>query len=172
MDVVLAALQLLIGQPRVLATEYQCDFAAPGRLLHGNRRALPRIEQRPGNAPITSAGSEHQTATSQRLFQRCNDPCTIENVGCTGRPGHSVGTREILGIDQYQARKPHVLHGASRTTDVAGMTGIDQHDTNVLQRHNNSLLESEQKAYRKRLPIRHLPPPATTTVTLHAPALS
>src|SRR3546814_13915760 len=48
---------------------------------------------------------------------------------------------------------------------VAGMTGIDQHDTNVLQRHNNSLLESEQKAYRKRLPIRHLPPDRKSVVS-------
>ena len=172
MDMVLAALQLFIGQAGILTTEHQRHVATGSSLLHRYRGALARVQERPGYAPIPGTGAKHQTAADQRLFQRGDNLGRIENIGRAGRPGDRVRARKVFRINQHQTRQAHVLHGPRRAADVAGVAGIDQHHSNVLQRHDESQQENQRKAYRKPLAVRHRPKPAAKPVTLHAPELS
>jgi len=102
------------------------------RLLQTDRSALARIEQRPGNTPVARAGAEHQTAARQSLLKRIDHLGIVEDIGCTRGAGNRIGARKVLWLHEHQARQPHVLHGARSAANVAGMTGIDQHHSNVV----------------------------------------
>src|SRR5690606_14260963 len=129
----LAALQFLVGQAGIFATEHQRHLTTLPKLLQSSGRALARIKQRPGNAPITGTGAERDATTGQRLLQRSDHPGIVEDIGGAGGTRYRLTAGEVLRIDQHQARQPHIFHGTRSATYVAGMTGIDQDHTNVLQ---------------------------------------
>ncbi|MNQ85684.1 hypothetical protein D3C85_1008560 [compost metagenome] len=133
MHMEMTTLQLLVGQPRIFATEHQRHFAPRLHLLDRGLAALARIEQRPGNAAIARTGAEHQAAAHQGFFQGPDHLGTCQDVIGAGGTRLRFDAGEVLRVDQHQPRQAHVLHGAGGTTDIAGMTGIDQHHANVLQ---------------------------------------
>ncbi len=138
MHMELAALQFFVGQTRIFAPEYQGHLAIRLQVLQAGRRALARIQQRPGNPPVAGAGAEHHAAAAQGLFQGVHHPCGVEDVGGAGSPRHRVAVGKAFRLHQHQLRQAHVLHGTGRPADVAGMTGVDQHHTNTVEQRRCS----------------------------------
>ncbi len=134
----MTSLQLFIGQAGIFTTKDQSDFGALPRLLDHFRPAFAWIEQRPGNASVTGAGTEHQIAANQRIFQGGDDLRVFKDVPGAGGTGIRLVVREQPWFDQHQPRQAHVLHGARSPSDIAGVAGIDQDDTNVLQHGRRS----------------------------------
>ena len=138
MYVKVTSLQLFIGQAGVFTAEHQSDLGAlPGFLDH-LVAAFARVQQRPGNTPVAGAGAEHQIATNQSIFQGGDDLRVFKDVTGTGGAGVGLVVREDPRFDQHQSRQTHVFHGARGPADVAGVTGVDQDDTNVLQQGRRS----------------------------------
>ena len=132
MHVIVTALQLVIGQASVLAAKYQRHFRALLDLFHTRTAALARIKHRPGNVPIAGTGTQHQAATDECLFQRGHHLGVLQNIVRPGGARHGLGAGKLFGIDQNQSGDTHILHGSSSPTDIAWMTGIDQHHAHVL----------------------------------------
>ena len=158
----LTALQLFIGQAGIFTPEHQRHLAPLLHMLQRSRRAFARIEQRPRNTTITRAGAQRYAATHQGLLQGADDHRRIENVGRTRGTRHSLTTGKVQRIDQHKARQPHVLHGSRSAAYVAGMTGIDQNHTNILQH----ACPADECKRAMNVTEGHSPMPCTTTCRL------
>ncbi|MNO81082.1 hypothetical protein D3C76_723080 [compost metagenome] len=138
MHVKVTSLQFFVGQTGIFTTEYQSDFGALPGFLDYFGAALARIQQWPGNAAVTGAGAKHQIAADQGIFQGGDDLRIFKDVTGTGSTSIGFVVREDPRFDQHQSRQTHVFHGARGPADVAGVAGIDQDDTNVLQQGRRS----------------------------------
>jgi hypothetical protein len=127
----MTALQLFIGQTGIFATENQGYLSALSRLIHDLLPAFARIQQRPGNPAITRTGAQDQIATHQRLFKGRNHLSMLEDVTGARSARIRLVMRKQSWLYQNQSRQAHVFHGTRSTADIAGMTGIDQNDTNI-----------------------------------------
>jgi len=123
-------LEVLVRQPGTL-----------GAKEHRRRRTLGFDDQSLssiayiGHAEILIAvarsGRRHETAAGQRLSHRAHDSRAGEHIVGARRTGGRLAMRELLGIDQHQLVQRHVFHGPRHSPDVAGVGGLDEHDTNV-----------------------------------------
>ena len=143
----MTTLQFIIGQARVFATEHQGNFSPLTRLFDHFLPAFARIQQRPGNATIAGTGAQHQIAAHQRIFQGGNDLGIFENVTGSRRTRIRFVMRKQPRLNQHQPRQPHVFHGTRSPTDVPGMTGIDQNDTNIRQQRSAHRPVKGSKSY-------------------------
>ena len=135
---VMTALQLLVGQAGIFTPKHQGNLRPLPRLFAGRHAALSRLQHRPGNMPIPRTGTHYQATTDKRLLKRGHNLRRIENISSAGGPGHRVFARKIPRINQHQLRQPHVFHGPRRATDIARMTGTDQHNANIFQQRKRS----------------------------------
>ncbi len=133
MHVEVTSLQFFVGQAGVFAPEHQGDLFAPLGVLHRLGAALARANQRPGDAALAGAGTHHQVTADQRLFKAVDHLGVIQHI--VGARGAGTGFQggEIFRLHQHQARQAHVFHGTRSAADVAGVAGIDQNNTNILQ---------------------------------------
>ena len=134
----MTSLQLVIGQAGIFTTEDQSDLRALPGLFHHFQAGFTRIQQRPGNASITSTGTKYQSATGQGLLKGGDHLGALQDIGGTGSPRIGLMGRKHPGLHQHQPRQAHVLHGTRSPADIAGVAGIDQDDTNVLQQGRRS----------------------------------
>ena len=117
----------------MFTTEHQGDLLASGRTRDALHPAFARVEHRPRHAAVSGAGTNRQTATGQRLLERIDHDGAVQHIVGTRGAGTGVGRGEIQWLNQHQARQAHVFHGTSSAADVAGVAGIDQNNTNILQ---------------------------------------
>ncbi|MCY1421739.1 hypothetical protein D9M71_374030 [compost metagenome] len=145
----MATLQLFVGQAGVLTTKHQGDLFTLDGMLDDFAAAFARVDQRPGDAALTGTGAKHQIATDQRLVEGGNHLGATEHIIGTRRTGIGLMRRKILRVDQHQARQAHVFHGTRSAADIAGVAGIDQNNTNILQQGERSqTLRRGSKSYR------------------------
>ncbi len=88
------------------------------------RHELPVVSTRPRR------GTRDEGAVGDRLRDRIDHARASENVIRTRGQGIGFGVRKCTRPHQRQVAERHVLHGARDRSDVAGMTGIDEHHAN------------------------------------------
>ena len=73
--------ELLVGEPAIFTTEKHRHLfiSGAGRNLLG---AAPRVQQRPGNAPFPSTGTNDELAVINSLIERGNHNSAVQNVFC------------------------------------------------------------------------------------------
>lgn len=133
MHVEVTSLQFFVGQAGVFAPEHQGDFFAAIGMLHRLGTALARADQRPRDAALAGAGAHHQVAADQRLFKAVDHLGVIQHIVGARGTGTGIHGGEFFRLHQHQTRQAHVFHGTRSAADVAGVAGIDQNNTNILQ---------------------------------------
>ena len=71
MHMIMALVQLIIGQAGMLAAKHQSNLSPVVRLytLQHYTGSIVRIDQWPGQTPVSGAGTQNQITADQRLFQ-------------------------------------------------------------------------------------------------------
>ena len=133
MHMEVTSLQFVVGQAGMLTPEHQGDGLTRFGVLHCLDRALARIDQRPGDAPLPGAGAHDQAATDQRILKAVDHLGIGQDVVSSGSSRAGFISWKIFWLHQHQTRQAHVFHGTRSAADVAGVAGIDQNNTNILQ---------------------------------------
>ncbi|MNH00427.1 hypothetical protein D3C79_596190 [compost metagenome] len=133
MHVEVTSLQFFVGQAGVLTPEHQGDLLTADGMLHGLGPAFTGVDQRPGNTALTGTGAHDQAAADQRLLEAVDHLGTGQHIVGTGSTRTGVSGGELFWLHQHQTRQAHVFHGSRSAADVAGVAGIDQNNTNILQ---------------------------------------
>ena len=100
-DMIMAFLQLFIGQANTLTTKNQ-RHRGICRFSDAFQTAFARVEHRPRQRAGTCAGAHHQATTSQRFVERIDDVSITNHIAGPCCQGNRLGVRFHQWINQPQ----------------------------------------------------------------------
>ncbi|MNS56992.1 hypothetical protein D3C72_898680 [compost metagenome] len=141
---IVAFLQLIVGEAGAFTAKHQSD-----RVLHPFRYQLlarfAGIQHGPAQGAGSGTGADDQTAIGDGVIQRRDYAGIGQHIAGACRQGDGIVIWQGLRINQHQLRQPHGLHGSRRRPHVAGVRGVYQHDTNLIQ-HAQSIFSQKWRA--------------------------
>ncbi|MNC30752.1 hypothetical protein D3C75_790450 [compost metagenome] len=138
---VVTLLQLIVGEAGAFTAKHQGDRVR--RSLH--HQLLTRfagIQHGPAQGPRAGTGADDQATIGDGLIERRHDAGVDQHIAGSRRQGDGIVIGQGLRINQHQLRQPHGLHGSRRRAHVAGVRGVYQNDTNLIQ-HAQSIFSQK-----------------------------
>jgi len=117
---------LRIRQSIAFITKYQRTLA---RRLGQCRHRLARCLGRPVYRPYPCSGAHHQPAVVNCLIEAIVDFGGVQNLRGAGRTRRRHRTRKFLWRHQTQSTEAHIPHRSRHSTDIAGVTWTNQHNS-------------------------------------------
>ena len=123
-----ATVQLRIGGPE-LSRPNSSAIGTPA-LSRSFRHAL-RLQPGPLDSAQARAGSDHQPAPLNRPFRCPHTSAFASRSSAPDALAVASALGKIPGTNQHKAASGTYFHGPGHSSDIAGMGGADQHDSNI-----------------------------------------
>ncbi len=143
-----AQLQLLVGQAGALAAEHHRHLGRTGRVGDRAGGGIGRQQLLQLDPARARRAAQHQGAVGDRLGQSGVDRRAIQHVLSPGRAAVGLVVGGLLRCHQHQPAEAHGLHGTGGRTDIAGVLGTDQDETD---RRGNGRDGLHERAIRERI---------------------